>query len=495
MTRLRASSCWPPPSPCRQRPRFADDGAATSAQPIPAELSPEQRQGYRAVFAAIRASDWAGRIGAARRACATGRCTMSPGPSSTLARDRRGSSSSQLLALLAARARTAARRADSPASPRLAARPSLPALPQAAAGWSGLGSQPRRARADAIKGDPAAAELEPLIQPLIATTSPSEAEALLQRAAGAARPEARTEFQQRIAWSYYIDRQRPRRAAARRRRPAPAAANGRSTATGSAGLAAWRDGRLQAAPPTLSAMSPRRSTDIELAAAGHYWAARADMRCGQPERVQAHLRSAARQKETFYGLLAAERARHQRPRRRPGCTITAMPNGAAIAGKPNVRAAVALAEIGETDLADQLLRHQARIGGAGDHNALLHLAADLNLAAPRLARAQRAARRQRRTAARYPEPDWRPARGWRVDQALVFAHALQESNFRPDVVSPAGARGLMQVRPGTAGDIARARGEPFDRAALTIPPPNRIRPEPISNICATMAPPAACCPR
>ena len=42
--------------------------------------------------------------------------------------------------------------------------------------------------------------------------------------------------------------------------------------------------------------------------------------------------------------------------------------------------------------------------------------------------------------------------GWRVDPALAFAHIVQECDFPPGAVSPAGAVGLMQVLPGTAGD-------------------------------------------
>jgi soluble lytic murein transglycosylase-like protein len=41
-------------------------------------------------------------------------------------------------------------------------------------------------------------------------------------------------------------------------------------------------------------------------------------------------------------------------------------------------------------------------------------------------------------------PAWSPAEGWRVDPALVYAHALQESEMRTDAVSRSGARGLMQ---------------------------------------------------
>jgi soluble lytic murein transglycosylase-like protein len=55
---------------------------------------------------------------------------------------------------------------------------------------------------------------------------------------------------------------------------------------------------------------------------------------------------------------------------------------------------------------------------------------------------------------------------------MGFAHALQESNFRKDAVSQVGAAGLLQVRPGTAGDIARARGEPFDPKILVDPVQN-----------------------
>ncbi len=70
---------------------------------------------------------------------------------------------------------------------------------------------------------------------------------------------------------------------------------------------------------------------------------------------------------------------------------------------------------------------------------------------------------------RYPAPTWSPLGGWRVDPALAFAHTLQESQFRTSVISPAGARGLMQVRPGTAKDMARDRGMNFNASDLDRP--------------------------
>ena len=445
----------------------ATPALADSGTPASAGLSAEQRSAWREVFAAIRADDWAG--------AATRLAALPDGPLHQTARAElylaKGSPRAELPQLLALLAQAP----DMPKAEQIArlaqarGATDLPALPQAQSlVW--VGSQPRRGRAQGIRDDAAAAALEPLVQPLIKDNRPYEAEAIFVERQGLLGSDARTEYQQRIGWSYYIignDSDARRLAAAARAGTGDWAIQG----AWAEGLAAWRSGDCKAAADAFGSVAGR-SDDVELTAAAHYWSGRAEMLCGRPERVQAHLRSAARHKETFYGLLATTALGVRGPGA-SGLHNYRDSEWRGIAGKPNVRAALALAEIGESDLADQYIRHQARLGGAGDHGALLHLAADLDLAATQYWLAHNAPRGTSvNFAARYPRPGWRPTRGWRVDPSLAFAHALQESNFRTSVVSPAGAVGLMQVRPGTAGDIARARGEPFDRQQLTSPAAN-----------------------
>lgn len=449
-------------------PAFADDADAPGAQhhAPKSQLSAAQRSEYRAVFAAIRASDWFGAETKLRELgdgplhnAALAELYLAPG-SPPIEPDR-------LLALLA-------RAPDLPQAAQIArlARSrgveQLPDLPEAGR-LIGLPGQPRRVRADATKGDRVAAELEALIQPLIKADRPAEAEALLSAREAELSREGLTEYQQRIAWSYYLT---GNDGAARQLADKARRGSGEWViqAEWLAGLAAWRMRDCEAAGTAFGNVATR-STDMELNAAGHYWAARADMLCGRPERVQPRLRTAARLSETFYGLLASSALGIEGPAA-GGLHNFRDAEWAGIAARANVIAAIALAEIGERGLADTFIKHEARIASAS-HNALLHLAASLDLAGTQFWLAHNAPRGTSvNVAARYPAPDWQPARGWRVDKSLAFAHALQESNFRTQVISPAGASGLMQVRPGTAGDFARARGEPFSPQQLSEPAAN-----------------------
>ncbi len=62
-----------------------------------------------------------------------------------------------------------------------------------------------------------------------------------------------------------------------------------------------------------------------------------------------------------------------------------------------------------------------------------------------------------------------------VPLELALAIARRESEFNEEVVSPVGARGLMQLMPGTARLMADKLGEEYDLAALTADPAYNAR--------------------
>ena len=332
----------------------------------------------------------------------------------------------------------------------------LPSLPsQARLTWAG--SAPRRLGADAISGDPFAAALARSIPERIKNDDPAGAELLLNAVADRLTPDARNEWRQQVAWSYYIENDD-----ANALRLASECSDGQGAwSTQGAwvkGLAAWRTRDYRTALTAFDRVA-KEAPDSELRAAAYYWAARAAIAAGEPASVQPRLRAAAANEETFYGLLAAETLGVETKAQRENVRADRSA-WRALEDLPNVRTAMALAEIGEDKYADAVLRHQALIGDVRQHEQLLAIAGVLSLPETQLYLAHNTPQGRKPSAqSRYPQPKWEPNGGWKVDPALVFAHTLQESRFQRAVVSPAGAFGLMQVRPGTARDVARWRGD------------------------------------
>ena len=322
-----------------------------------------------------------------------------------------------------------------------------------------LGSAPRRHRSRPVTGDPVADTMRAALDPMVKADLGPEAEALFLASADQLTPEGRAEMAQRVAWIYYI---LGRDADARRIAEIGIAAESGEWAGQAhwiAGLASWRLNECESAARHFRAVAYGR-VESELAAAGAYWTARAELACRRPDQVEPMLRLASKSNESFYGLLARESlgmASGIAPAQRASGNVDRL---------PNVRRAIELAAIGERSLAEELLRHQARIGNRADHPALAAKARELELHGAAYWLAHNGQQGVRMTAAdRFPLPRWAPREGWRIDPALAWAHARQESDFRASAVSPAGAVGLMQVRPGTAGDFARQRGVPLGNLA------------------------------
>ena len=280
----------------------------------------------------------------------------------------------------------------------------------------------------------------------------------------------RAEWHQRVAWSFYIENRD-----ADAYQVAQLAAQGEGPWVGeawwTAGLAAWRLGDCAGAADAFT-NTATRADNPELAAAGYYWKSRALMRCRKPEQAAEALRGAAARDETLYGMLAAEQLGMKLSEQHADADFS-QADWQQLRNAGNVRTAVGLAEVGQDGLADEVLRHQARIGDPSQYQPLTRLARDLGLPSTQLWMGYNAPQGGKpEPATRFPTPKWTPAGGWTVDPALVYAHALQESVFRTKVVSPAGARGLMQIMPAAARDHSGSLGVNGDASDLNRPEVN-----------------------
>ena len=418
---------------------------------VPALLSQEDRAYYKQIFGAIEREDWA--------TVQTLFAQRTDGPLHAVARAQYFLAANSPRAELAPLSQLITSAPDLPWAEqlgRLAAKrgaTELPALPSAQPMMT-LPGLPKRIKPRPVTDGTMPESVALAIQDRIKNDDPMGARVLLDGIEANLSVEARAEWHQRVGWAFYIENDD-----ANARTVSLGALQGSSgpwvaEALWTAGLASWRLGDCQNAAASFEQAASAAQND-ELNTAAHYWAGRAWMRCRAPEKVANALRNSARLRDTLYGMIASEAL---------GLKETSLASAPDFSSDDwqqlrqvsNVRLAVQLAEVGEDGLADELLRHQARIGDPSLYAPLSRLARDLGLPATQLWMAYNAPSGARPdAAARFPAPRWVPATGWKVDPALLFAHSLQESNFRTAVVSPAGARGLMQVLPGTARGLLR----------------------------------------
>lgn len=232
-----------------------------------------------------------------------------------------------------------------------------------------------------------------------------------------------------------------------------------------------------AAAPHFRALMEGSHSAITLGRA-HYWLARATP---DPKAAAAEYRLAAAWPETFYGQLAilalGEGAAGLRARIAALAEPQAAPEQAlAFAGRELARAAALLTFWGEPRRAQAfLLRLEAIAPDPVDRALSARLALGFGLPQAAVFIARRAGS-QGLILARsgWPVPvAVPPAEG--LDPALVLGLIRQESSFDTEVVSPSGARGLMQLMPGTARDVARDLGTRVSLASLTAAPEENLR--------------------
>lgn len=222
-----------------------------------------------------------------------------------------------------------------------------------------------------------------------------------------------------------------------------------------AGLASWRLGKPETSARHFEELANSATVSPGVRPAAAYWAARANLVAGVPERVTKDLRLAAKSPSTFYGLLAL-RQLGETPKftwSMPAVTPDEIVKALSV---PSVKRAVALAQVGENERADLEMRRAHAITPSSLDRALIVLSADYQLASAQLHVAETSGL-PGLDGALYPVPVYKPQNGFTIDPALLYAFMRQESRFKPAAKSHAGAQGLMQIMPATAALVAHDR--------------------------------------
>ncbi|MFO6465729.1 lytic transglycosylase domain-containing protein [Jannaschia sp. KMU-145] len=202
-----------------------------------------------------------------------------------------------------------------------------------------------------------------------------------------------------------------------------------------------------------------------------YWLGRALEGAGDAEGAAAAYAAGAEYQTSFYGQLAAQRAGLPADPDLAG-TETFPPLAATSLPQSTVlRAALALDDLGERDLAERFMAHMAETLPRAEIGTLVDLALDRDEPHIALIIAKRAAREGHEMHAGYFPVTDLAALPSPVAPELALAIARRESEFDPIVTSPAGARGLMQLMPGTAREMANLIGvEDYQQSNLTRDP-------------------------
>ncbi|WP_194744389.1 lytic transglycosylase domain-containing protein [Thermaurantiacus tibetensis] len=209
-------------------------------------------------------------------------------------------------------------------------------------------------------------------------------------------------------------------------------------------------------------------------ARGDYWLGRAEQARGNSAAATAAFERAAQHFDSFYGQLAAEALGRTPVLPRVAPAPVPAEIRAAVEALPLARALVLLGRMGDGERQSPFVRAlAAAVSTPAERRAAAELG--LRLDRPDLAvwlwREARPGGDLSLLDLAYPRlPASVPA------DRYIYAHAIarQESSFDRFALSSAGARGLMQLMPATAADVAKRLGLPFEARRLLTDPAYNI---------------------
>ncbi len=212
-----------------------------------------------------------------------------------------------------------------------------------------------------------------------------------------------------------------------------------------------------------------------------YWVGRAEEVAGNTEAAHTAFATGARWPSTFYGQLAALKAGDTAASLGARITSTADPKADPVrmmdwASRDLARAAAYLAGWGEARRAQPFLLRLDEIAPDPEDKALIaKLATGLGMPETAVALARRAGRAGVvLLETGWPQPVNAPALT-APEPALSLGIIRQESSFDSSTVSPVGARGLMQLMPATASQVARGLKLTVSVPALVLDPNYNMR--------------------
>ncbi|MBW8752550.1 MAG: lytic transglycosylase domain-containing protein [Sphingomonadales bacterium] len=210
-------------------------------------------------------------------------------------------------------------------------------------------------------------------------------------------------------------------------------------------------------------------------AKGFYWAGRALARSGDTAGANRYFELAAAYPTAFYGELALERlGRPIPPLTNKPMQVPTPDERAAFMAKPITAAVREVARASDWQTAVRFFREISdQAVSESDHVLVADLASslgrrDLGVILGQAAHAEGMVNFQQIAYPLIPAP---PGSDW----TMVHAISRQESQFSQNAVSHAGARGLMQLMPGTAREQAGKIGLAFDAGALMADPSYNLR--------------------